>query len=105
MDFRVACGEVSEQLTAGRPLWECLAPHPVFPRGLRPFLQLSDQTPNLAASFRAAAEMFEGRALPNASLLAWIGPPLAFIVIYGVVATFIVALFMPLIGLIQKLSG
>ena len=33
-DYRLACRDVAVQLEAGRPLWDCLAPHPQFPRSL-----------------------------------------------------------------------
>ncbi len=103
-DYRLACRDVAVQLEAGRPLWDCLAPHQQFPRSLRPFVQWADQTPSLAAGFRAAAEMFESRARLYTTLFNRMAPPLVFIFIWSLIGMTIIALFMPLVALIQKLS-
>jgi type IV pilus assembly protein PilC len=103
-DYRLACRDVAIQLEAGRPLWDCLAPHPQVPRSLRPFVQWGDQTPSLAAGFRAAAEMFESRARLYTTIFNRMAPPLVFIFIWSLLGLTIIALFIPMVRIIMLLS-
>ena len=60
--------------------------------------------PALPDGFRAAAEMFEGRVRSQGSLIEAILLPVMLLLIIGFVGTFVTAMFLPLISLIEKLS-
>jgi len=69
-----------------------------------PVIEWGQRAPALPDGFRAAAEMFEGRVQSQGSLLEAILLPVMLLLIIGFVGTFVTAMFLPLISLIQKLS-
>ena len=99
-----ACRRAAEEVGAGQLLSESLAGYWQFPPTLLPFVRWGQEKPNLTEAFQAAAEMYEGRVRLRETFLASIIPPLALAVIGTVVGFIVVALFLPLISLIQALS-
>ncbi len=99
------CRRVAAEVEAGRPLAESMKERPQFPPTLIPLVRWGQQTPALADAFRAAAEMFQGRVFSQGSLLQALLLPVTLLLIISMVGFFVIAMFLPLICLIQKLSG
>ena len=68
-------------------------------------IEWGQRAPALSDAFHAAAEMFEGRVRSEGTLLEALLLPITFLAILFFVGFFVIALFMPLISLITKLSG
>ncbi len=99
------CCRVADDVEQGRPLDESLAARRQFPASLIPMIQWGQQAPALADAFRAAAEMFEGRVRSQGTLLETMLLPIMFLAIVIFVGFFVIAMFLPLISLITRLSG
>ena len=76
----------------------------VQPITLRPMVAWGESTSNLPEAFRAAAQLYEGRVGIQNTLLEVLTLPIVLIFIIGFVGTVIIALFLPLISLIQNLT-
>jgi general secretion pathway protein F len=98
------CREAAGDVEAGRLFWESLAEKRQFPPSLIPLVRWGQLTPALADAFRAAAEMFEGRVVSQEPLLDAVLLPVALLVITAFIGSFILAVSLPTIALIQKLS-
>jgi type II secretory pathway component PulF len=85
-------------------LYESIAAHRQFPASLVPVVEWGQRAPALAEAFRAAAEMFEGRVRSQGTLLESLLLPVMLLAIIAFVGAFVIAMFLPLISLIQKLS-
>ena len=68
-------------------------------------IQWGQRSPALPDAFRAAAEMFEGRVRSQGTLLETMLLPIMFLAILIFVGFFVLAMFLPLIALISRLSG
>ena len=99
------CRGLATEVESGRPLSEGLARFRQFPAGLRPLVSMGQRTPSLAGAFQAAAELFETRVQVYCRLLETVLPPITFVVIVVAIMFVLIALFLPLISLITKLSG
>ncbi len=98
------CRRAAADAENGRPLDECLAARRQFPASLIPMIQWGQQASALPDAFRGAAEMFEGRVHSHGTLLQTTLLPIMCAVVSIFVGFFVLALFLPLIALIQKLS-
>ena len=98
------CRRVADEVDGGRFLYESMAGRPQFPPSLMPIVEWGQRAPALADAFRAAAEMFEGRVRTQGSLLEAVLLPIMFMLIFCLVGAFVVAVFLPLIGIITWLS-
>jgi type II secretory pathway component PulF len=98
------CREVADDVERGRALGESMAARRQFPASLIPVVQWGEQTPGLADAFRAAAEMFQGRVRSQGTLLDAMLLPVVFLGIITFAGGFVIAMFLPLIALIQRLS-
>jgi len=99
-----ACRDAAHDIQQGRPLDQCLAVRRPFPASLIPMIQWGQRAPALSDAFRAAAEMFEGRVRTHGTLLEAMLLPVVLVAVLIYVGLFVVAMFLPLISLIQKLS-
>jgi type II secretory pathway component PulF len=100
-----ACRKAAAEVDQGRPLSESLAARPRFSSDLIPLVELGQRASNLGEAFQAAADMFEGRANTQGKNLEAFLLPATFFVIIFLCGVFVVALFMPLIALITRLTG
>jgi type II secretory pathway component PulF len=99
------CRGLADDVAKGRVLYESMAAHRQFPASLTPIIEWGQRAPALADAFRAAAEMFEGRLRVQGNLLDAMLAPIMFLAIITFVGAFVVAMFLPLLSLITKLSG
>lgn len=100
-----SCQLVADEVDRGRVLHESMASRRSFPASLIPIIQWGERAPALPDAFHAAAEMFEGRMRSQSSLLETLMLPIMLMLIGLFVAFFVIAMFLPLISLICKLSG
>jgi type II secretory pathway component PulF len=99
------CRQVADDVERGQVLYEGMAARRQFPASLIPVIRWGQQAPALPDAFRAAAEMFEGRVRSQGTLLETMMLPIMFLGILIFVGFLVIALFMPLIALITRLSG
>lgn len=99
-----ACRQLGQRTQAGQPLWEALIRTRLFPMSIIPVLRQGEQQGTLDSAFRTAARMLEDRVNNRSLLVVQILPPLVFVAIALLVGTTIIALMLPMIGLIQGLS-
>ncbi len=100
-----SCNRVANSVEKGGALDEGLASQQQFPATLIPMVRWGQQTAALPDAFRAAAEMFGGRLRSQGTLLEAILLPITIVTIITLAGIFIVAMMLPLISLIQSLSG
>jgi general secretion pathway protein F len=104
VELKDACRRAAERVEAGQSPAESFGGEWAVTPSLRPLLAWGQRLPALAQAFHAAAEMFEARTQLYATLFEPVIPPLLLLVVGVVAGGFIVALFMPLISLIQELT-
>ena len=97
------CRSVAAIVERGSPLWAALVELRTLPLSIVPLVHWGEEHDALAEALRTAAEMLEGRLRVRSGLLVVILPPAMFVLV-GTVAASMVALFMPMISLIQGLS-
>jgi type II secretory pathway component PulF len=99
-----ACRGVADEVGNGRVLFESMADRWQFPVSMIPVIEWGQRAPALPDAFRAVAEMFEGRVRSQSSLLKALMLPVMFLTITVFVGVFVLAMMLPMISLIQKLS-
>jgi type II secretory pathway component PulF len=99
------CRGVADDVENGHILYQSMAARRQFPASLIPVIEWGQRAPALADAFRAAAEMFEGRVRSQGTLLQTMLLPIMFLAILISVGFFVVAMFLPLISLVQALSS
>jgi type IV pilus assembly protein PilC len=92
-------------VAAGRPLSDVIASTARLPASLVPLVRWGEKTGQLPEALSVAAEVFSERVRMLAAVVKSVLPPSVFLVILGVVGWMVVGLFMPLVDLIQGLSG
>jgi type II secretory pathway component PulF len=95
---------LAEGAAKGRSLADLLASTRRLPASLRPILGWGERTGQLAEAFRLASEMFEGRVRLRAELVPTLLPFAIFLTVGGLVAFGLVALYLPLVSMIQGLA-
>jgi type II secretory pathway component PulF len=98
------CQRLAHLVESGGSPAESLPQVRQFPASLRPVVQWGQQVLALPAAFRAAAEMYNGRAYVQATFLEMITLPLVLVIVLASVLFLAIGLFLPLISLIQKLN-
>jgi type II secretory pathway component PulF len=99
------CRQVAADVESGWLFYESLGAHRQFPRSLVLLVMWGQERSTLPDAFRAAAETFDGRAEAHSDLFEVMLPPVAFLSITFFIGFVILALYMPLLSLIQRLSG
>jgi type II secretory pathway component PulF len=100
-----ACRQVATDIENGWLFYASLGAKWQFPRSLVLLVQWGQNWSSLPDAFRAAAETFDGRAEAHSDLFEAMLPPIAFLTVTLLAGTAVLALFMPLIFLIQRLTG
>jgi len=98
------CRRAADGVEAGYPLAECLTSQRRFPPSMIPLVDWGQRASAMGDAFRASAEVFAGRIQTQGIFLETILLPLTFLVIALFIGFFIVAMFLPLISLIQALT-
>ena len=95
--------ELAAGVEGGARLSELLASRSHLPSSLVPLVRWGERTGQLAEALRDASELYVVRIRIRAQLLRSVSPALVFILVFLMVGFAIVALFMPLVDLIQAL--
>ena len=98
------CRRAAEEVEAGRPLADCLAARPQFPPSMIPLVGWGQRAPAMADAFRASAEMFEGRVQGQGILLETLLVPATLMLVAMFIGLFVLAMYMPMLQVIQVLS-
>jgi len=99
-----ACFRAADEVEGGRRLSESMASDRAFPPTMVPLVDWGERHSALPEAFGTIAETFEGRVQTQGSYLDAVVLPVAFLMVLGFVSTFILALMLPLVSLIQKLT-
>ena len=102
--LRRGCRRVAAEVESGRPLSECLADAEAFPASMVPLIEWGEANNSLAGAFEAIAEALDGRVQSHDTLIGSVVLPVVFLLVVGFVGTMFVALLMPMISLIQRLT-
>jgi type II secretory pathway component PulF len=100
-----ACRKAAVEVEKGRPISESMVGRRKFSRSLLPLVRWGERLSMLPDAFQAGAEMFEGRAASQGRSLEIFLLPVTFLLIIVFYGIFILAVFMPLISLITRLTG
>jgi type II secretory pathway component PulF len=100
-----AARQLAHEIEAGQLLTESATRHSRFPAAVTQSLRWGENTQSLAESLRLAAEMCEGRAMIDSEFVFRVAPPFTMIFILAVLGFIVTGLFMPLMKLINELSG
>lgn len=103
-ELRRSIGQVVQALLAGKSLGARLAADQTLPAGLAQIITWGEDRDALGESLTLAGEMYESRAIAQLTFAAMIAPPIGLtctLFFFGVV---VIALMMPMIGLIEKLA-
>jgi type II secretory pathway component PulF len=103
-NFSELCLELSGEVGKGRKFSELLESTPRVPASMVPLIRWGETTGELAEALRVSCEMFLQRVRTRSVLLRSVSPPLVFILVGLAIGFMVIALFMPLISLIQGLS-
>jgi type II secretory pathway component PulF len=98
------CHKLATRVEGGTSLTMSLVHLRTFPLTIVPLVRWGEQHGTLDDAMRSAAEMLENRLRVRTGILAQVVPPLVFVLVGIFVASTFIALFMPLISLIQGLS-
>jgi general secretion pathway protein F len=104
-NLAAACCNVADEVGNGRVLYESLADRQQFPPSMIPVIEWGQRAPALPEAFRAVAEMFEGRARSQSPLVEAVVLPVMLLIIITFAGTFVLAMMMPMVALISKLSS
>jgi len=100
-----ACRKTAAEIQQGRSLGESIRARPQFSADLLPLIELGEKASTLGEAFQSAAEMFEGRASTQGRNLEMFLLPATFFVVVFLCGLLVVGLFMPIIALINCLTG
>ncbi len=98
------CQLLAKRVEAGTSLTMSLVQLRSLPLSIVPLIRCGEQNDSLDASLRSAAEMLENRLRVRSNVLVQIVPPLVFVLVGVSIASAVLALFLPLMSLIQGLS-
>jgi type IV pilus assembly protein PilC len=99
-----ACRQLGQRTQAGQSFWEALIRTRFFPMSIIPVIRQGEQQGTLDSAFRTAAKMLEDRVNNRSLLVIQILPPIIFVGVALLVGITIIALFMPLIGILRGLA-
>lgn len=103
-EVREVAGLFARGVENGRSLSDLLVELNRLPTSITPFVRWGERTGKLPEALRAITDMLLLRVQMRTVLLRSIAPPVVFILVGIMVGFIIIALFMPLISLIQGLS-
>jgi general secretion pathway protein F len=104
-DVREVAQSMTADLARGESLANVIARRSYFPEGLGPIVAWSEAHQSLAEALHVLGEMFEARAQAHASFASTVCTSLTVLMILFGVSAVIFGVFLPLIQMIQKLSG
>jgi len=98
------CRLLADFVEQGTSLTMALVRLRTLPLSIVPLVRWGEQRDLLQEALRSAAEMIEGRLSVRTDALVQVLPPIIFLLVGGMIGSGIIAVFLPLISLIQGLS-
>lgn len=98
------CRKLAGRVEQGTSLTMAIVHLRTLPLSIVPLVRWGEQHDLLADALRSAAEMIEGRLSVRTDALVQVLPPIIFLLVGGMVGSGVIAVFLPLISLIQGLS-
>jgi type II secretory pathway component PulF len=98
------CRKLASRVEGGSSLTMSLVKLRTLPLSIVPLVRWGERNNALDEALRSSAELIEGRLRSRTHVVAQIVPPLVFITVGVSLASAVLALFLPLISLIQGLS-
>jgi type II secretory pathway component PulF len=99
------CGRLTAKVEQGTPLWQAIDDSRQLPRTIVPLVRWGEQTGQLPAALRTAAEMLEGRLARGGQLLATLLPPLIFVAVAAIILSMFAGIMIPLLETIRMLDS
>ena len=103
-DLEAACGQLADDVEGGQPLQQAAVTIRQFPPSLLQVFHWSDRREAFVDALRAASEVFEARSRIAAHALVTVLEPMTILVVALSVGFFVMAMFMPLVKLLNDLS-
>jgi len=100
-----ACEQVSRQAHMGQPLTACLSESIHFDRSLASLVEWGEAHHALPETLRLASQVFEDRIEQYGAILRRLIPPATMVIVATLVLFAVMGLFLPLVKLIEGLSG
>jgi type II secretory pathway component PulF len=100
-----ACQAAAQEIESGETLADSISWWRVFPGGFTKMLRWAEGHQSLPETLHMTADMFEARARAHAAFIGSVCGIVSIVIILWGCAFVVVALFLPLITLISKLSG
>jgi type II secretory pathway component PulF len=97
------CLKLARRVEQGAPLWSALIELRTLPVSIVPLVRWGEMHDSLGEALRTAAEMLEGRLRLRSGVLIVVLPPVLLILVGAMVCS-LLALYLPLITLIQGLT-
>ena len=104
-DVRAVGRAMTADLNRGESLARLIVRQSYFPQGLGPIIAWAEQHQSLAEAMHVLGEMFEARARFQARFASTVCTSLAVLMILFGISVVIAGVFLPMIQMIQKLSG
>jgi type II secretory pathway component PulF len=104
-DIQAGARVITADLARGESLGKVIGRRSYFPAALGPIVAWAEQHQSLAEALHVLGEMFEGRARSQASFASMVFTALTVLLILFGVSAVVFGIFVPLLQMIQKLSG
>jgi general secretion pathway protein F len=104
-DLANVCQRMSALAADGHALADCLARGGPLPAPLAPLVEWGTRHGTLPEVLRSAAEMFIARSQAQAQFVGAVLPPLMFLVILAGIGFLAMAMYLPIVTVIQVLTG
>ncbi len=103
-DLRAACFDLAMRVDSGQSLSEAAAGAGRFPNDLLHLFRWADRDGDFADGLQTASEMLSAKSRVQSHTLAVVCEPVVTVLLGGVVGIAVIALFMPLVKLLNDLS-
>jgi type IV pilus assembly protein PilC len=103
-DVRQTAAVLARNVENGRALSDALWQDGRLPTTMAPFVKWGEKSGELSDGLRAISEILLLRVSMRASLMRAVSPPVVFLFVGMIIGFVIIALFMPLVSLIQGLT-
>jgi len=97
--------QAAHEVSEGSPLAQALIRSSLYPRSFLRILEWAETHRGLSEALHMMGEMFEARARSQATVVSLVCNTLALLSVIGGVACLVIGVFLPMIQLLQKLSG
>jgi type II secretory pathway component PulF len=102
-ELKLGCRKLADGVRQGQSFSQAIQQIDPIPETVRPIIEWGEARSSLPEALDAAADMFEGRVLVQLDFVRTFLPPLAFLVVAGVILFSVLAVLLPLFQIMQSL--